>query len=794
MDKMKKSDNIVKDIETCFHCGTKCVEFDIVFEDKHFCCNGCQMVYEILNQNDLCTYYDIESNPGYSLKGKRKNQYAYLDDDAIKEQLIDFENDEIIKISFPLPSIHCSSCIWLLENLYKLNSGIQQSRINFTKKEGYFIFDKNQVSLRQLVEILDSIGYPPAINLGSLDEKHHPEKISRSFSYKIAIAGFAFGNIMMLSFPEYLGLEKGTFKQVFSYLMVALSLPVVFYSARDYFISAWTGIKEKYLNIDFPISLGIITLFLRSLYEIFILHEAGYLDSLAGLVFFLLIGKWFQQKTYHQLSFDRDYKSYFPIATNVIKNGVETSTPLNKLIIGDLIKVKHQELIPADGILTKGKALVDYSFVTGEADPVEKNIGDKIFAGGRQLGNAIELTVNKNVTNSYLTQLWNNDSFKESDSQLSKIADKVGRIFTGVILSVAILSLFYWLQKDASVAINIFTSVLIIACPCAVALTIPFTYGNIVRLFGLHQFYLKNTKVIEDMQEIDHIIFDKTGTITDTSKTKISFVGTLDDFQKQLIKSISEQSSHPKSRQISRLFETFDSFPVRNIKEHLGLGIEGVVENHRIKIGSQKFINKHIDSNNKGVFIEIDDKLIGYFDFQHQYRTDFIPVIEQLSKKYKLSILSGDNANEKSYLDNYFDYLLFEQSPLDKLNYVQSLQEKGEKVMMIGDGLNDAGALQKSDAGIVITENINNFTPACKGIISAEKFHKIPDYLNFADRSVYLIIAAYILAGIYNVIGLSFAVQGLLSPIVAAILMPLSSISIAAFGVFSSNLMGRKYL
>lgn len=785
--------NIITTKTKCFHCGTFCNEIDIVVDEKHFCCNGCQLVYEILNQNDLCNYYDLESNPGYSLKGKRKNQYAYLDNENIKEQLIDFENDDIVKISFQLPSIHCSSCIWLLENLYKLNKGIQQSRINFTKKEGYFILDKNTISLRELVEILDSIGYPPTINFGSVDEKNQPRKVNKTFSYQIAIAGFAFGNIMMLSFPEYLGLEKGNFKQIFSFIMVFLSLPVFLFSAKDYFISAWTGIKERYLNIDFPISLGIVTLFLRSLYEIFFLQEAGYLDSLAGLVFFLLIGKWFQQKTYHQLSFDRDYKSYFPIATNVIKEDKEIPTPLNKLIVGDLIIVKHQELIPADGILTKGQALVDYSFVTGEADPIEKNIGDKIFAGGRQLGKNIELTVNKNVTNSYLTQLWNNDSFKDSDSQLSKFADKVGRIFTVFILSVALLSLFYWVPRDLSVAINVFTSVLIIACPCAVALTIPFTYGNIVRLFGLNQFYLKNTNVIEDMQEVDHIIFDKTGTITDTSSTNISFSGKMNEIQKRMVLSITNQSTHPKSREISRFLKKYKKVEIDKVEEIIGLGIIGQIGDNHIRIGSSRFLNQN-HKNHKGVFVAINDEILGEFTFQHQYRKDFITVVEQLKQKYTLSILSGDNASEKEYLEEYFDNLLFNQSPQDKLDYVQALQDNGEKVMMIGDGLNDAGALQKSDAGIVITENINNFTPACKGIISADKFGKIPDYLIFANKSVNLIIAAYVLAGIYNVIGLSFAVQGLLSPVVAAILMPLSSITIAAFGVFSSNIVGKRYL
>ncbi|MEM1124449.1 MAG: heavy metal translocating P-type ATPase metal-binding domain-containing protein, partial [Bacteroidota bacterium] len=500
---------------TCYHCGDPCEKTHVSFMQKDFCCNGCQLVYEILNTNDLGQFYQIEKAAGTSLKGQNKEQYTYLDDAAIVEKLIDFSNEKITKATFYLPQIHCASCIWLLENLYKLDDGILASKVNFLKKEAYLTFANSATSYRKIVELLASIGYAPTINLSDLNEPKE-KVVNKRFYYQLGVAGFAFGNIMLLSLPEYFGLTDTTFQEVFGYLNILLILPIVFYSGRDYLTAAWQGLRQRRLNIDVPIALGILTLFGRSVFEILTHTGAGYLDSLAGLVFFLLIGKRFQQATYYQLSFERDYKSYFPIAATVLKDGVEYSVALSQLNIGDIILLKNGELIPADGFLKSGKARIDYSFVTGESEPVSKSIGEKLYAGGRQMGGTIQLCVTKKVAQSYLTQLWNEDTFQKNKNTntTGELANRIGKYFTYVILTIACATLAYWLPKDTATAINAFTAVLIIACPCAVALSIPFTFGNALRLLGRTGFYLKNTNVIEQLNKLDTIVFDKTGTIT----------------------------------------------------------------------------------------------------------------------------------------------------------------------------------------------------------------------------------------------------------------------------------------
>ncbi|MFK7906278.1 MAG: heavy metal translocating P-type ATPase, partial [Chitinophagales bacterium] len=425
----------------CHHCDLTCSNTQISLpkatstETLYFCCEGCKTVYEILEGNGLCTYYQLKDGENPALISNFSGEeYDFLDLPEVRQKLIDFSDNHQTKITFSIPNMHCTACIWLLENHHKIEPAVLQSKVNFMKKELYVQFQESDFSLKKLVQLLAKIGYEPAINFHSLNEnKEQAVALGKSFYYKLGIAGFCFGNIMLLSFPEYLGLNKafdGDFHQFFGWLNLGLIVPVVAYSASDYFRSAWNGIRRGNLPIDVPISLGILSLLLQSIFEIVIQSGAGYLDSLAGLVFFLLIGRWFQQKTYGRISFERDYQSYFPIAAIRRENGIEKSVPINQLQENDLIVVRSQSLIPADGILWKGEARVDYSFVTGEAEAVKVKAGEAIFAGGRQLGQAIELKLTKKVSQSYLTQLWNNEAFERTsttakeEQSLSLLADK----------------------------------------------------------------------------------------------------------------------------------------------------------------------------------------------------------------------------------------------------------------------------------------------------------------------------------------------------------------------------------
>ncbi len=789
--------------KNCYHCGLECPNEQIKINDKYFCCNGCKTVYEMLNENDLCNYYAIDETPGISKKDSIKRNFDFLEDPELIQKLIEFSDGKTTAITFDIPQMHCSSCVWILENLYKFDSGVTHSEVNFLKKTLSVKFKENETTIKNIVEQLDSLGYIPNLSLETNRDDKMKEELKRLY-YKIGIAGFSFGNVMLFSFPEYLSFQNSVtteLQNTFSWMSLLISLPVFFYSASEYYISAFKGLKKKIVNIDVPITLGIFVLFFRSLYEIFIGGGAGYLDSMTALVFLLLTGKVFQNKTYDAMNFERNYKSYFPIAVTVSKDGKETTIPVDKLEVGQRITVKNNELIPADAILISDKANIDYSFVTGESQSVEVLNGEMIFAGGKEIGAAIEVDIVKDVSQSYLTQLWNSKAFdKKYESKIDSSVNFISKYFTFIILAIATTSFLYWMTTDLELAFNAFTAVLIIACPCALALSTPFTLGNTQRILGRNKFYVKNTAVIEKLADITSIVFDKTGTITETFNSEIKFEGNkLSQNDANIIRALVLNSSHPLSIRIASTLKATEKCEVTKFVEKSGEGISGIIDNKLILIGSHNFAfpnsSKNSENISTNVFVSIDGKELGYFRISNIYRKGLKKIISSLISKYKLFVLSGDNDGERESLKKYFpddNSLNFNQSPQEKLNFISELQNKKEKVLMIGDGLNDAGALVKSDVGISISEDVNNFSPACDGIMDAKSFKNIKEFIKFSNTSKKIIIASFVISFIYNFIGISIAVQGTLSPVISAILMPVSSITIVVFTTLATNILAKR--
>ncbi len=787
-------------MQNCFHCGNDVVIRDvIIFDDKQFCCNGCKTVYEIFSQNDLSCYYDFENSPGATptdIQGK----YNFLDNPDIVSKLLDFDEADSSIVTLYIPHIHCSSCIWILENLQKLQKGINYSQVNFPEKKVRITYTTSKTSLKEIVALLCSIGYEPYISLENFNAPK--EYIDRSLTYKVGVAFFAFGNIMLLSFPEYFEVEEywlNEYRGFFRWLIFGLSLPSFFYSASGYYVSAYKSITSKIPSIDIPIALGIIVMFVRSTVDIVFDYGQGFFDSLTGLIFFMLLGKLFQQRTYSFLSFERDYKSYFPIAiTKINAEEIEQSIQVYDIEKGDRLLIRNQELIPVDGILITDSATIDYSFVTGEAIPIIKKSGDKIFAGGKHVGRVMEMEVLFSVSQSYLTQLWSNDVFqKRMDQKYKTITDTISHYFTPILLVLAFVSFTYWAFFDWNIAFNVFTAILIVACPCAMALTAPFTLGNVLRIMGNRKFYLKNATVIEQLAKVDTIVFDKTGTITTNSKSIISYEGEVLTPEELVgIKNVLRGSNHPLSRMLYDFIPQTEKITVVDFEEITGKGIKAVAEGVLIQLGSASFVDKTQDDIKiTAVHVALNGIYKGKFIFKNEYRKGLSELFSKLNTSYKIHVLSGDNEGDKQSLQQLLPQntqLVFNKKPDEKLAYIKQLQQQGATVLMIGDGLNDAGALAQSNVGISISENVNVFSPACDAILDADKFEVIGDFLRLSKNAMTTIIMSFGLSIIYNIIGLSFAISGNLLPIVAAIIMPLSSITIVSFVTIMSNWYARK--
>jgi P-type Cu+ transporter len=786
----------------CVHCGADCGKVPETWNNLKFCCNGCKTVYQLLHENKLYTYYNLEETPGIKAETTEfGNKYEFLDNAEVAQKLIAFSEGEIAKVRFYVPVIHCASCIWLLENLSKLHNGIKYSSVNFVRKEVDITFNSQQISLRQLVELLGSIHYIPDLSqsqAGQKTENHSYKKLL----YKIGVAGFVFMNVMTYSLPHYFHGKpmEDQLSNVLSILSYILTIPVVFYSGNDYLISAVKNLRKRSTSIDLPIALGIMALFIVTSYEVFTATGAGYSDSLAGLIFFLLVGKWYQGKSYEALSFERNYKSYFPIAVTRINRqfeeslqfGQEESILLEKIMPGDILLIRNKELIPADSTLVDGNGMIDYSFVTGESSPAMKKEGDFLYAGGRQMGGIIRIRVEKDVDQSHLTHLWNQDkTYHKPTDKLKNLTDRISKYFTVVVILIAFAGFTGWMiHGDSHTAIFVFTSVLIIACPCALALSVPFTFGNTMRIFGRKGLYIKNTDVIEKLSRINTIVFDKTGTLTRPNENRIEYHGeSLSPEERSAIFSMAKQSPHPLSLALAvSLQDAVYTEPEHFVEIH-GRGVYGKTGNFEIRYGSEEYVTNRqhkAGSASSMVFVAINGFEKGWFSISNQYRNGLQSVIDSLKNKYDLYLLTGDNDAEKENLLRYFESgkMHFNQKPQDKASQIEQLHHEGKIVLMTGDGLNDSGALMQSDVALTIANKAYQFSPASDAVLEADKFEKLARFIGFTRISLWIVYLSFAISFFYNVIGIGIALAGIMSPVIAAILMPLSSVSVVAFATF----------
>lgn len=788
----------------CSHCGEPCGAESFRSGGHSFCCLGCQTVFGLLHENGLADFYTLGERPGARVAARsREDAWAYLDDPTVRARLIEFEDAKTARITFKIPAIHCIACVWLLENLFRLDSRIGRCRVNFARRQAAIAFSPDQMKLSEVALLLDRIGYPPSLTLAELERP--AARVNRGLALRIAVAGFAFGNIMLFSLPMYLGLDGSQhsgLRTLFNILSLILILPVMFYSASDFWRSALSSVRQRMLTLEVPIAAGLAAIFLQSAWEILAARGDGYLDSMAGLVFFLLCGRAFQQKTYESLVFDRDYRGFFPLAVVRRTAGGEETTSLANVRVGDRLLVRHGEIVPADSKLISEQAFIDYSFVTGEADPVAKRRGDHLYAGGRQEGGMIEVETVKPVSQSYLTSLWNDEAFrKPRDSSFETLTNRYSRRFTLLVVTIAVVSAVGWILAGQPVrGIQAFSSVLIVACPCALALAAPFTLGSAQRLLARRSIYLRNAQIVEVLADINAVAFDKTGTLTAVASPELQLCGAaLIPEESARLGALCRQSTHPLSRRLATLVGETGARPVVTaFREVAGCGVAGTVDGHPIVVGSRDWLKQNgirtegiePPTSASAVWMAMDGRTRGVLMLENRVRAKTGDLIRELSRRCEVVLLSGDNESERKRFASLFgsdDRLHFRLSPHEKLARIRHLQSLGRRVMMVGDGLNDAGALRQGDIGVAVVEGVGRFSPASDVILDASRVGDIGRILEFCRGTGRFVRAGFAISAAYNVVGVSIAAAGLLSPLVCAILMPLSSLSVVVFALAATH-------
>jgi len=717
------------------------------------------------------------------------SRFAALDDPAVRAPFLEFDDGQQARAVFSIPTLHCASCVRAVESVGRMHPGIVRADADLLRRTVKVTFRSDQAPLSAIAHSLAAVGYPPALEAERTTSGMPPAR--RLLYLKLGVAGFAFGNIMLFSLPRYLNGTPldGGFQRLFDTLNLALSVPVLLFSASGYFQSAWHAARRRRMSLDVPIAIGLVALFGRSVSDIALGRSEGFFDSFTGLVFFLLIGQLFRQKAFDRIAFDRTFRSFFPLSVRVepLLGGPASLVPLDRVGPGDHIVVRRQEVIPADARLLDASGAIDYAFLTGEERPVPVSRGETVRAGGRAASSVLRLEVIADVSSSYLAGLWNNPLFaKPKRDWLTDVSARFGTWFTVGAIGLAAAGAVAW-WPDADRALEVATAVLIIACPCALTLAAPITLGTAMGMLGRTGLYLKNAAVALNLSRIDTIVFDKTGTLTGGETTLRAEPDglTLDEWR--LAQRLSTTSAHPVSRAVASAGPADVASPAASAQETAGGGLQGWVDGHDVVIGSSAFVAARlglppIDDDRTAV--AIDGTLRGWIRVAADSRPGIEDAVRRLAEGHDVRLLSGDHERHgRRWHDLFGRRMWFRQCPEDKLAMVSALQAEGRHVLMVGDGLNDAGALGAADVGVAVSDDTACVVPACDVVVRGDQLARLPRFLVYARRARQIIVVCFAVSIVYNVIGLSLALAGWLTPLAAAILMPVSSLTVIGLSV-----------
>lgn len=788
----------------CAHCGEPVPSIALQGNDNEpmFCCAGCRSVYELLQSHQMCDYYTLSDRAGVSQQALRntETEYIVLDKPEVAQKFTEWKIGGTARMRFQIPTMHCSSCVWLLDQLHRFDPGIRSSSVDFVAKAVAVEFDIEQIPASQVAWLLHRLGYEPLLRVEGgegVRESAHAET-SRQLYTRLGIAGFAFANVMVFSVSAYYagGMTElpVELQQLFPILSIVLSIPVLLYSAQPWFASAWSGLRAvirdkagwRAWTLDIPVALGMLALFVRSVIDLVTGTGDGFLDSFTGLVFFLLAGRIILHKTYAGISFDRTYRSFFPLSARKEGKGTTEVVAIEKIVVGDTLVLRNAEVVPTDCVLLDPVAYVDYAFVTGESVPVECVQGQIVYAGGRIVGKTARLSATKDVSHAYLSSLWERSSPKQERTRYERISDRFGFVFTIGTMAIATIAFVAWLP-DVTAALTVVTAVLIIACPCALTIAAPVALGAAMTALGKRGIYLRAPRTIVDLLDIDVVAFDKTGTLTSHNSQLDTSALQATSEEWCLVQALATQSTHPVSQSIVGNSDV-GKHSLDAIEEFPGKGIRGIVDGIPVLIGTASFVNAPL-INSEGTHVAVDGRYLGVLHtlptIHDQHRLQQLPQLRLL--------ISGDSPRDEAHFKALFaDKMLFNQTPIDKVNTVERLKEAGKRVLMVGDGLNDASALRAADVSVSVTSSTSTLAPASDVVMRAESIGNVASLLSYASRIRSVIWYSFVFSMLYNVVGLGLAVSGQLTPVITAIIMPLSSLIVIGISVWGARYFVRR--
>ncbi len=816
-------------MSACIHCNDQIIHEPILDEfGNMFCCNGCKQVYALIgNEDGLEFYYTLlkaEKKYAPSAKEKKSPLIDRLSDEHWEISIGEFAGN-LHSVSLFSSEIHCSACGWLLETVLKKEFPGVQIHVDFFRGILEVSYDNFRYRLRDILLFCQSFGYTFELMTGSGVQL---TTMNRSLLIRLAISGAIFANVMIFSLGIYFGMFSGIDQKwvtLFSWYSLALSIPVITYCAFPFYQKAFEGIRRKVLHMDLPVAIGVLCTFVVSTY-LTVTGYHGYFDSVSGLVFFLLIGRWGIQKFERSIVLDNRWFEGLKndLVKRVTENGIE-DVPIEQVQGGDQLVVFPNEYIPMDGTLQTPLTWVDKSLLTGESELGKIVKGALLFAGYKNLKEKIVLTVTNPESKDRIHQLKKQfDALIQEKNRNRDAVEKIVPWFIAAVLAFSGVTFLTHYSSGFENALLYAASVLVVSCPCALALARPLTYGLALKRLSSIGIFTKKHDSLDAINEISTVLFDKTGTLTMTERTIKSWkwgeaVSEIDrDGYYALMYAAVSQSFHPVSLSIKKSIEEYEhaSLRVQNMKftEIVGVGLHisarVVDKEHEMFLVSAKVISSQFDarslthpdhqkaielfqnkywerSSEAETLVFVDGKLVAEINFQDTIKPGVIDIVNYLNDRSIQTVLvSGDmNHQVTEFAENVpFTQSYGEQSPEDKHALLVEYQKHGA-VAAVGDGFNDSLFVASADVGVVVKGGADYLGEGADVLLISPDFNRFSNLIHIAKRTRVSVRRCYTISILYNLFAISLALTGYISPLWAAALMPLSSLSIALVALFT---------
>lgn len=798
-------------MDRCYHCQTPLTpkttfKGKIKGEEKLFCCNGCKTVAEFISESGNDKFYDLRGSivlepvisVSDSVDQNLNSEYTYA-------EFVTGEETTNKEVYINITNIHCSACVWLNEKVLSQTEGIKSVRINFANARAHVVWDDTRIKLSQIFSIIQGIGYKPSLYAPWKKEDQF-NLFERDLLLRLGVAGFCFGNIMLFGVALYAGYFSGmeaNFKKLLHYVSWVLATPAFIYSGFPFIKGAYYGLKNKTITMDLLLVLGVSLAYFYSVYVTISDRGEIYFDSVCMIYFFILIGKYLEARA-RNLSGKRvqSLLSKLPEIVLIVKNGKEENVLSSEIQKNDTIKILPGQRIPVDGILISPEASLDESFLTGESGPVRRQKNQELMAGSVNIDKNIVLKASSTSKDSTLARIQKMvDSAMLEKPKVQLLLDRVSSYFVFFVLSVAVLVFISWMLFGAGLETSLVNSisVLIIACPCALGLSVPTALVMNHLVCSERGILVKNPNIIETLSKPNYVIFDKTGTLTEGQLNVIRDEISTDDLTAKFLLTVEYGSKHPIAKSVQKyllnqkmMVYNPNEFEDVYIEEKPGYGIEGKIKKdgvyYTVKVGKSDFVlenskNSKEEAKHSGtsVYVSVNGSSKGFLVLQDTLREEAKEEVQKLKKLLDgVFIFSGDdyyvvkNISEVLEIENY-DHGMKPKQKLDKLKMMQS---NGKKVITVGDGINDAGMLAKSDIGISMQMGADITIDKADIILMNNHLSGVRKTLLFSKKTISVIKMNIVLSLLYNTLTIPLAAFGYLIPIICALFMTLSSLTV----------------